>query len=449
MTFSSASAAARPSTTLNPSAVAKMARSLPSLSPSPPSSSRTGRITGASKIARDITEKRQLERQLRQSQKMEAIGQLTGGIAHDFNNLLGVIFGNLDLLERQIADNPTALKRLLTARKAATRGADLTRRMLAFSSREELRPRSTSLDEAIANVLELSARALGPEIRLTAHPNPLLPPVYVDVGGLEAALLNLIVNARDAMPRGGSLTIGTRFSQIEVTYPLVRTGELEVGPYACISVSDSGHGMSQETVDRAFEPFFTTKPRHRGTGLGLAMVYGFTKQSGGAVKIYSEVGFGTTISLYLPLADHAVEPPQPDTLEAPEPTTPGTVLVLVVDDEEEILEIAVEYLEDMGYGALRAEDGLAALAILARHKVDLIISDIIMPGGMNGVEFVDAARKLYPGTRAMYCSGFPADALAERSSPINDAPLLHKPYQRSEFESMIRSVMATPPDKPA
>ena len=240
-----------------------------------------GTVVGASKIARDITQMRLLERQLRQSQKMEAIGQLTGGIAHDFNNLLGVIFGNLDLLERLIADQPAALKRLQTARKAAERGADLTRRMLTFSSKEELSPRTALVDESIQNMVELASRALGAEIELITRLDPTIPPIFVDGPGLENALLNLVVNARDAMPKGGTVTITTELSELEESYPPVQTGELAAGSYACISISDTGLGMTSEVLERAFEPFFTTKPRHKGTGLGLAMVYGFVKQSGG------------------------------------------------------------------------------------------------------------------------------------------------------------------------
>jgi PAS domain S-box-containing protein len=398
-----------------------------------------GKIIGASKIARDITEKRQLERQLHQSQKMEAIGQLTGGIAHDFNNLLGVVIGNLDLLETLVPNNEAALKRVGIAQKAALRGADLTRRLLVFSSNEELRPSVVKLHHSIRNMMELAACVIGPEIKITTHFDDSLPPVFVDAAGLESSLLNLVVNARDAMPKGGSINITTQLSNLEETYPPIKAGELKVGRYASVSISDTGEGMSRETIERAFEPFFTTKPRGKGTGLGLAMVYGFVKQSGGAVRIYSEPGYGTTISFYLPLAEGVFLPLSVAKAVSPAKRS-GTVLV--VDDEPHLLDIAAAYLAELGYTALQAENGAAALQVIAQHPgIDLVVTDIIMPGGMNGVELAQKIRQLHPGIRIIYSSGFPANALAERSMPLVDGPLLHKPYQRITFGAMIRRTM--------
>ena len=321
----------------------------------------SGRIVGASKIARNITERKQMERQLYQGQKMEAIGQLTGGIAHDFNNLLGIILGNLDLLELLLEDKEEeALKRVRTAQTAGMRGADLIRRLMAFSSNVELRAVATSLNASVRNLIDW-APALGPDIRITTQLDESLPPVLVDDAGLESALLNLAVNARDAMPHGGALTITTQLTLLEEDYLPVRTGELKPGRYACISISDTGHGMSPEIIEHVFEPFFTTKPRDKGTGLGLPMVYGFARQSGGTVRIYSEVNFGTTVSLYLPLAEGLAEPvrePPPARVSA---RLTGTVLV--VDDEEGLVEIARAYLKDMGYTTYHARDGASALAI--------------------------------------------------------------------------------------
>ena len=251
---------------------------------------------------RDISERKQLARQLHQSQKMEAIGQLTGGIAHDFNNLLGVVIGNLDLLDRLVAGNAEAVKRVQTAQKAATRGADITRRLLVFSSNEELKPSVVLLADSIQNTIELAARGLGPEIKIATHVDESVPPLFVDPAGLESALLNLVVNARDAMPKGGSIIISSKLQKLDNSHPVVQAGDLKDGKYVCVGVTDTGHGMSKETLERAFEPFFTTKQRNKGTGLGLAMVYGFVKQSGGAVRVYSELGHGTTVSFYLPLA---------------------------------------------------------------------------------------------------------------------------------------------------
>ena len=399
-----------------------------------------GKVIGASKIARDITEQNNLEQQLRQSQKMEAVGQLTGGIAHDFNNLLGVVLGNLDLLERLVAGNEAAVKRVRNAQKAAMRGADLTRRMLAFSSRQPLNPAPTSLDESIQNMIEMAARALGPDIKITTNLDHAIPPVLVDAAGLENVLLNLAVNARDAMPNGGSLAISTQLSDLEESYPPVQAEELKPGRYARVMVSDTGHGMSRETLERVFEPFFTTKPRGKGTGLGLAMVYGFVKQSGGSVRIYSELGHGTTVSFYLPLAEGAPSPTLAAAASKRHATTDGTVLV--VDDEVDLLEIAVAYLEEMGYRVFHATDGARALEVLAREPgIELLITDVIMPGGMNGVELARKVRQLKPSVKIVYSSGFPSDALAERSGTQVDGPLLYKPYQRNEFANAIRRVM--------
>jgi len=389
---------------------------------------------------RDISERKQLERQLHQSQKLEAIGQLTGGIAHDFNNLLGVIIGNLDLLDRLVAGNEAAVKRVRTAQKAALRGADITRRLLVFSSNEELKPSVVSLGDSIQNMIELASRGLGPEIRITTHIDESVPPLFIDPAGLESALLNLVVNARDAMPKGGSIVISSQVQNLEDSHPAVQAGELKAGRYACVSVTDTGHGMSRETLERAFEPFFTTKPRNKGTGLGLAMVYGFVKKSGGIVRLYSELGQGTTVSFYLPFVADLSQPVPADTLKPLNVKLDGTVLV--VDDEADLLEVALAYLGEMGFTALEAKDGASALEMIAQHdEIDLMVTDIVMPGGMNGVELVQRARALRPDLKIVYSSGFPAEALAEKSMPVVEGPLLRKPYQRAEFGAIIHRVM--------
>jgi len=394
--------------------------------------------------ASDVTETKSLEQQLRQAQKMEALGQLTGGIAHDFNNLLGVIVGNLDLLERKAAGDEAMLKRVQAAQRASVRGAELTRRLLTFSRREQLNPGPVTVEASISELVELASRTLGPEIKISVQCDPDLPQIFVDAAALESALLNLAVNARDAMPRGGSLILTAHVTELNPNHALARTGELAAGRYVRIAVSDTGHGMSHETLERAFEPFFTTKPRDKGTGLGLAMVYGFIKQSGGAIRLYSELDFGTTVSLYLPLADGArTEPEQPATVIAAEKLG-GTALL--VDDEADLLDIADAFLAELGYTVIRAGDGASALAALERAgAIDLMITDIIMPGGMNGIELARKVRELRPGIKVIYTSGFPAEALAERSGKLEGGPLLHKPYQRTEFADMVRkSVSAVP-----
>jgi PAS domain S-box-containing protein len=399
----------------------------------------SGRVIGASKIARNISERKKLESQLYQSQKMEAIGQLTGGIAHDFNNLLGVVLGNLDLLERLVPDNEKALKRVGTAQKAAERGADLTRRLLKFSSSVELKSGPTHLHHSVRNVLEL-AQSTGDELKLSASLDEDLSMVLMDAAGFESALLNLIVNARDAMPNGGSLTISTQLKALDEGYPLVLAGELKAGSYACVSVSDTGIGMSKETMERVFEPFFTTKPRGKGTGLGLAMVYGFAKQSGGAVGIYSEPGHGTTVALYLRLAGDAAAPVRAATQRPLR--VKHSCKVLVVDDNKDLLEIAMAYLGEMGHTAYQAADGASALAIVDQHRdFDLLVTDVIMPGGMNGAELAQKVREVLPHIKIVYSSGFPADSLAERSMPLVDGYLLYKPYQLSEFGAAVRQAL--------
>ena len=400
-----------------------------------------GRVVGASKVARDITMRHRAVRQTLQSQKMEAMGQLTGGIAHDFNNLLGVVLGSLDLMEPLVEELPEVQKRLATAQKAAMRGADLTRRLLAFSSNEELNPSLTSLEHSIRNTLELAQRALGPAIRIVVELDASVPEIMVDRAGLETVLLNLMLNSRDAMPAGGVLTVTTRVSAIHEDDPAVQTGEIRPGQFAWVMVSDTGHGMSRETLERVFEPFFTTKPRGRGTGLGLAMAYGFVKQSGGIMKIYSEPGYGTSVSFCLPIHDRQTVPEvvAPDRVEVA-PRLGRTVLI--VDDEEDLLEIASVYVAAMGCTVLKAVDGLAALKLLESNPaVDLMITDIVMPGGLNGVALTERVRFLRPLMKIIYCSGFPADALADQSMPMTEGPLLRKPYQRAELQGLVRRVL--------
>ncbi|HUA93836.1 MAG TPA: PAS domain S-box protein [Terracidiphilus sp.] len=385
----------------------------------------------------DITETKNLERQLHQSLKMEALGQLTGGIAHDFNNLLGVVIGNLDLLERMVAWNEAAVKRVQAAQRAAVRGAELTRRLLAFSRKEQLNPEAVAMEDAIRDVVELASRTIGPEIRISMQCDANLPPVFVDAAGLETALLNLALNARDAMPKGGLLILRAHLADLTGANALVQAGELKPDKYVRITVSDSGDGMPREVLDRAFEPFFTTKPREKGTGLGLAMVYGFIKQTGGAIRLYSEVGFGTTVTLYLPLATGQPEEAPAFAFAEQQERRGGTALL--VDDEADLLEIADAYLAELGYTVIRAGNGAEALAELERAgQVDLLVTDIIMPGKMNGIELAHRVRELRPEIKIIFTSGFPAEALAERSGKPEGGPLLHKPYQRAEFADIVR-----------
>jgi PAS domain S-box-containing protein len=389
---------------------------------------------------RDISERKQLARQLHQSQKMEAVGQLTGGIAHDFNNLLTVIIGNLGLLDRLVSENEPAVKRIRTAQKAAARAADITRRLLLFSSNEELNPAVVVLGDSIQNMIEMASRALGSDIAITTGLDPSVPPLFVDPAALESALLNLVVNARDAMPKGGSIIISSELLDLHDNHPTVKSGGLKKGPHVCVRVTDTGQGMSRETLERACEPFYTTKPQGKGTGLGLAMVYGFVKQSGGIVRIYSEVDHGTTVSFYLPIRTDLLRTVPTNAARPLNTVLHGTALV--VDDEEDIVELALVHLAEMGLTVLRANDGPSALQVIAQHdEIDLMITDIVMPGGMNGVELVQRARDLRPGLKIIYSSGFPAEALTERTLPLLHGPLLRKPYQRAEMVAIVQRVM--------
>jgi len=410
-----------------------------------------GKIIGASKIARDITETRSLERQLRQSQKLEAIGQLTGGIAHDFNNLLAIILGNLELLESDIAVKANThaegllkialcTQRAATAKRAAQRAADLTRRLLAFSSNDQLNPAPLDLGHAIRNTLELATRALGPEIIVSLDLDTKLPAVLMDSAGFEGALLNLLVNARDAMPKGGTLRISSKACELTEEAGAVQSNAVKAGHYACVTVSDNGEGMPQEVLERAFEPFFTTKGVGRGTGLGLAMVYGFLKQSNGTARIYSEPGYGTTITLYLPFADEKAFRPAPPVLAHHAARAGGTILL--VDDEADLLDIATAYLERLGYTILKAKDGTSAMRMIdQRPDIDVMVTDIVMPGGMNGVEMAQRIAEIRPEVRVVYTSGFPADALAQKNLAVEGSVLLHKPYRLAELGAVVRLAM--------
>jgi len=399
-----------------------------------------GNVIGASKVARDITETIRLQKQLQQSQKMEAIGQLAGGIAHDFNNLLAIISGALELQLPLLTGNEEATRRWEVASRAARSGAELTRRLLAFSSMEHFKVAPTDLNHSLRSTMEMAQRLIGPEIRMHLNLEKSTAPILVDPAALESAVLNLVINARDAMmPRGGTLTVGTRTAELEESFTATLTGPIQAGSYACVSISDTGCGMSPEVLERSCEPFFTTKERGRGTGLGLSMVYGFVKHSGGGIRIYSEVGYGTTITFYLPF-DGSTRPSPVAVRSAPEkePQTHRTGHILIVDDEAELLEISVSYLTTRGYTASGVRDAKEALAFFANHgPVDVLVTDIVMGGGMDGMELAQEVHRLYPDTRIIYSSGFPADALSIRSLPLADSLVLQKPYRLSELGGSI------------
>lgn len=387
-------------------------------------------------LVEDLTDARGIQEQLHQSQKMDAVGQLTGGIAHDFNNLLGVILGNLDLLEEQCEGDPGAIKRVATAQKAAERGADLTRRLLSFSRKQQLKTEPTLLNECIENLLVMARRTLGAEIEIDVDLQ-VTQPILTEPAALENAILNLMINARDAMAGGGKVRISTRVVDLSEEYSAVRAGELEPGRYACISVEDDGQGMDKATLQKALEPFFTTKPRGKGTGLGLPMVYGLVKQSGGHMNIYSEVGFGTRIKMYFPLSGE--ETSIVESRPMPEHAPVAGKTVLVVDDEPDLLEVAVSYLKGMGFEVLQANNGPEAMALISNTPaaVDLLVTDIVMPGGMNGVELSNNLRAIRPDLKVVFSSGFSSSALCERNGIAPKGEVLSKPYRKQEFIGTI------------
>jgi PAS domain S-box-containing protein len=387
---------------------------------------------------RDMTERIAAQEQLHQAQKMEAVGQLTGGVAHDFNNLLGVVVGNLDLLQEQLATDAGTAELLDEALAAALRGAEVTRQLLAFSRRQPLQPKLVDPNEIVRNMSKLLSRAIGEQIKVRLSLPEDAWPVVIDPAQLESALLNLAVNARDAMPQGGTLTIETTnylFDDEEAQTHV----EGAAGEYMMVAVSDTGTGMPPEIVARVFEPFFSTKGVGKGTGLGLSMVYGFVKQSGGNARIYSEPGVGTTIRLYLPRAADAA---RPEVATAPTlAVSRGGERVLVVEDNEALRRLARRQLRDLGYETTEAGSGVEALAILEGGQAfDLLFTDIVMPGGIDGRELATRAQALRPGLRVLFTSGFTTAAGNEVAAEFADR-LISKPFRKTELAQRVRAVL--------
>jgi len=400
------------------------------------------RIVAVIAEAMELTARKLAEEALVQAQKMEAVGQLTGGIAHDFNNLLAGISGSLELLERRIAEGRLGgVDRYISgAQDAARRAAALTQRLLAFSRRQTLDARPTDVNRMIAGMEELIRRTVGPSVAVEVVGAGGLWLTKVDPSQLENALLNLCINARDAMaPDGGRLTIETANKWLDDRAAAER--ELTMGQYISLCVTDTGTGMEQDVVSRAFDPFFTTKPLGQGTGLGLSMVYGFVRQSGGQVRIYSEVGMGTTVCLYLPRYQGALDP-------ASEPIPPENAeggigeTVLVVDDEPSIRMLIKEVLEEIGYQTIEATDGPAALAILQSSlRVDLMITDVGLPGGMNGRQVADAARTTRPELKVLFITGYAENAVIGSGRLEAGMEVMTKPFVIAAMGNKVRKMI--------
>ncbi len=396
-------------------------------------------------IIRDLTERREAEKQrdqFRQAQKMEAVGQLTGGLAHDFNNLLAIIVGNLDLLREIRQGDPVTDELARDALESALRGADLTRRLLAFARRQPLQPERADINELIGGIVKLLARTLGENISIDLALAPDVWPVLIDRGQFEAVIANLATNARDAMPRGGSLLIDTRNARLDEAYATAHS-EVAAGDYVVVEVSDSGCGMSPEVLTRIFEPFFTTKDQGKGTGLGLSMVFGFMKQSGGHITVYSEPGKGTTFRLYLPQIKATTSAPEQPLDKAV--TRGGSETILVVEDNPGLRRIVLRQLSEAGYHVLEASDAEAALEIIKSDTpIHLLLTDVVMPGDMDGRDLLRAAVARRPLLRTLLTSGFP-DARAGGSAP--QAPstrLLSKPYRKEELRRAVREILDEP-----
>lgn len=394
-------------------------------------------------VGRDITTQRAIEEALRQSQKMEAVGQLTGGIAHDFNNLLQGITGSINILQRRIAQGRTEElgKWIDGARSSAERAAALTHRLLAFSRRQPLDPRPVQVNPLVLSMEDLLRRTLGERLQLKLDLANGLWLTRCDANQLESAILNLAINARDAMPDGGELCIATSNVQIDAAAAM-RRRDLSQGDYVCISVTDTGTGMARDVVERAFEPFFTTKPMGQGTGLGLSMIYGFARQSEGGAEILSEPGKGTTINLYLPRsrgesdsggeAEAQVEAPEADEGE----------VVLVVEDEAVVRILIVDVLSELGYTALEAGDGNEALEILqSPRRIDLVVSDIGLPNGLNGRQVVDAARVLRPDLKVLFMTGYAENATLASGFLEPGMALITKPFDMDVLANRIRDII--------
>mgnify|MGYP003584644057 CR=1 FL=1 len=385
------------------------------------------------------------DEQLRQSQKMEAVGQLTGGIAHDFNNLLQGITGSLEIVQRRVAQGRLdELDRFIAgASTAANRAAALTHRLLAFSRRQPLDPKPVRANALVASMEDLLRRTSGERIELELVLAGGLWVTKCDPNQLESAILNLAINARDAMPDGGKLTIETCNAHLDRAYVARRRG-VRPGQYVCLCVSDTGIGMSADTISKAFEPFFTTKPIGQGTGLGLSMIYGFAQQSEGYAKIYSEVGQGTTFKLYLPRyrgsAEEEEELPQPSAIQQAED---GEV-VLVVEDESVVRGLILEELHELGYAALEAVDGASGLDMLqSKRRIDLLITDIGLPG-LNGRQLADAARQLRPSLKILFMTGYAENAALASGFLEPGMEMITKPFAMEALATRIRSMLTEP-----
>lgn len=399
------------------------------------------------RVLEEVQERMKVEEALRQAQKLEAIGQLTGGVAHDFNNLLTIVIGGLDLIDRQLQGLPATkeLERIRRARAMAADGAEraatLTKRLLAFSRRQALEPKVLDVNKLVAEMSELLRRTIGETIELETVLAGGLWRTVADPSQLENAVLNLAVNARDAMPGGGKLTIETHNASLDESYVSQVVEAVPAGQYVLIAVTDTGTGMDSETLSKIFEPFFTTKEAGKGTGLGMSQIYGFVRQSGGHVRVYSELGHGTTVKIYLPRATgngHEEDAPRRDTM----PISGGTETILVVEDHADLRGYAAGILKELGYDVVEAANGPEALQILeARSDVALLFTDVVMPGGMNGRQLADEAIHRRPDLKVLFTTGYTRNAIVHNGRLDPGVELIGKPFTYNDLARKIRQVL--------
>ena len=397
-----------------------------------------GRPVGTEAIGRDISERVQLEEQLRQAQRLEAVGRLAGGVAHDFNNVLTVIGGYTEALLAQAENGQEELEEIAAA---AQRAATLTRQLLAFSRQQILEPRPLVVNDVVEGLAPMLRRLIGEDIELLTTLTPNLEPVLADAGQLEQVLVNLVVNARDAMPEGGRLTIQTANVELDEAY-VAHHGDTTVGPHVLLSVGDEGTGMNADTLAHAFDPFYTTKPVGSGTGLGLATVYGIVKQSGGTIWVYSEPDEGTTIKIYLPTTDAPVTKPQTETAPAAAPH--GSETILVAEDEESLRTLTARMLAQRGYEVITAETATDALAILEREpeRIDLLLTDLVMPE-LSGRALAERVTALAPQIRVLFMSGYSDDTVTRSGNLEPGAAFLEKPFTSNQLATKVRETLST------
>jgi PAS domain S-box-containing protein len=408
-----------------------------------------GKLLGFGKVTRDITERRQTQKALEearealfQSQKMEAVGQLTGGVAHDFNNLLQAISGSLEVVEQRLAAGRSDVtQHMAAARTAMNRATALTQRLLAFARRQPLNPEYTILNALVPGMRDLIQKSVGEAVQVEIRLAQELWPIWADANQVESALLNLAINARDAMPTGGRLTVETSNTHLDAAYVGSEPG-VQPGDYVMLAVTDNGTGMSPDVLARAFEPFFTTKPVGQGTGLGLSQLYGFAQQSGGHVRIESELGQGTSVKLYLP-RHHGAEETRTvvDAPPEPPPHAPGPRTILVVEDEAIVRMLLVDGLEEQGYTVLEAENGNVALTIVgSSEQIDLLVTDVGLPG-INGRQLAETARLLRPDLKVLFLTGYAYDAAMDKEMLTSKTQLLSKPVAMEVFCAKVHGML--------